>query len=456
MTQSLLLGGISQGIAAALEIEGGFFDRLAAAPIPRVAIVLGRLGAAAVHRRGPGRLLPGPRADLRRPHRGRRRAARWSRWPSAIVAGIGFGALGVALALRAEQRLDAAGHLPAGLRDPVPLLGVLPARSAGVADRHGRAVQPAQLHRRRACATPIIDSVQADARSSRAWPPAPASAASAIAAGRAGPARKAARRMSHGAAHDPGAHPPRAQRDPPRAHRRASRACWRPTIFMLGLSAVFGAGGATCRGFGDATTSGPFIVPVGLLQGAGFTGAATGVNLARDIEQGWFDRLLVAPVSPADAADRHRAVGVAARPAARDVPADRRLLARRALAGRRRPADRLRADDGHGRRDGLLRGDRRPALPHPAGRAAHADGQLRRRRCSPRPTRPTRCWRAGCSSSPTSTRSPTCWRACGRASSASVTWSETWPALRVDRRHDPRARRARPARHEPRRRRRVS
>jgi ABC-2 type transport system permease protein len=31
------------------------------------------------------------------------------------------------------------------------------------------------------------------------------------------------------------------------------------------------------------------------MQGAGFTGAATGVNLARDIEQGWFDRLLLAP-----------------------------------------------------------------------------------------------------------------------------------------------------------------
>ena len=32
-----------------------------------------------------------------------------------------------------------------------------------------------------------------------------------------------------------------------------------------------------------------------MLQGAGFTGAATGVNLARDIEQGWFDRLLASP-----------------------------------------------------------------------------------------------------------------------------------------------------------------
>ena len=37
------------------------------------------------------------------------------------------------------------------------------------------------------------------------------------------------------------------------------------------------------------------MIPVSLLQGAGFTGAATGVNLARDIEQGWFDRLLVSP-----------------------------------------------------------------------------------------------------------------------------------------------------------------
>ena len=48
MTQSLLLGGVATGIATALEIEGGFFDRLVAAPIPRVAIVLGRLAAGGV------------------------------------------------------------------------------------------------------------------------------------------------------------------------------------------------------------------------------------------------------------------------------------------------------------------------------------------------------------------------------------------------------------------------
>jgi ABC-2 type transport system permease protein len=68
-----------------------------------------------------------------------------------------------------------------------------------------------------------------------------------------------------------------------------------PTIFMLGLSAVF-AKASTLPGFGHVDNFRTFIVPVGLLQGAGFTGAATGVNLARDIEAGWFDRLLVAPI----------------------------------------------------------------------------------------------------------------------------------------------------------------
>jgi ABC-2 type transport system permease protein len=38
-----------------------------------------------------------------------------------------------------------------------------------------------------------------------------------------------------------------------------------------------------------------FILPLGFLQGAAFSGAATGVNLARDIELGWFDRLLASP-----------------------------------------------------------------------------------------------------------------------------------------------------------------
>jgi ABC transporter DrrB family efflux protein len=68
-----------------------------------------------------------------------------------------------------------------------------------------------------------------------------------------------------------------------------------PTIFFLGLTAVFGnltlLPGFTTESYQS------FLIPVSLMQAAGFTGAATGVNLARDIEQGWFDRLLASPAS---------------------------------------------------------------------------------------------------------------------------------------------------------------
>ncbi|MGI8559226.1 MAG: ABC transporter permease [Solirubrobacteraceae bacterium] len=111
ITQSLLLGGVSAGIAVALEIEGGFFDRLVAAPIPRIAIVLGRLAAATAiafvqvayflvlglifgaHIRGgvPGALLAVGIGGL---------------------AGMGFGAIGVMLALRAKNASTVQGIFP--------------------------------------------------------------------------------------------------------------------------------------------------------------------------------------------------------------------------------------------------------------------------------------------------------------------------------------------------------
>jgi ABC-2 type transport system permease protein len=66
-----------------------------------------------------------------------------------------------------------------------------------------------------------------------------------------------------------------------------------PAIFFLGLTSVFGSL-TLLPGF-DTHSYQSFLIPVSMLQGAGFTGAATGVNLARDIEQGWFDRLLASP-----------------------------------------------------------------------------------------------------------------------------------------------------------------
>jgi ABC-2 type transport system permease protein len=111
MAQSLLLGGVSAGIATALDIEGGFFDRLVASPIPRVSIVAGRLAAAAVL------------------------AALQVAWFIALglifgahiaggvagalvivligaVAGTGFGAIGMTLALRARNASVVQGIFP--------------------------------------------------------------------------------------------------------------------------------------------------------------------------------------------------------------------------------------------------------------------------------------------------------------------------------------------------------
>ena len=109
---------------------------------------------------------------------------------------------------------------------------------------------------------------------------------------------------------------------------RRSRACSRPTIFFLGLTAVFG-NLTLLPGFDDRRRTMSFLIPVSLLQGAGFTGAATGVNLARDIEQGWFDRLLVSPAPRRVLLAGHGALGEPARADPRDAAARRRLRARR-------------------------------------------------------------------------------------------------------------------------------
>jgi ABC-type multidrug transport system permease subunit len=109
--QSLLLGGVSSGIAVALDIEGGFFDRLAASPTPRMALVLGRVLAASVIAaiqvvyflilgfafgatvKGG---VPGVLCVLL----------------VGVVAGTGFGALGVLIALRARSASTVQGIFP--------------------------------------------------------------------------------------------------------------------------------------------------------------------------------------------------------------------------------------------------------------------------------------------------------------------------------------------------------
>ena len=104
-----------------------------------------------------------------------------------------------------------------------------------------------------------------------------------------------------------------------------------PTIFFLGLNGVFGAL-TQLTGFTPAATR-PSSIPVSMLQGAGFTGAAAGVNLARDIEAGLARPPAGLPRPALGAARRH---GARRRRPGAD-PGDLRASAI-ALAARRRLA----------------------------------------------------------------------------------------------------------------------
>ena len=66
-----------------------------------------------------------------------------------------------------------------------------------------------------------------------------------------------------------------------------------PMIFLLGTTGQFGKL-ADLSGF-PTTSYLAWILPLSCMQGAGFAGGAAGANLARDIEQGWFDRMLTSP-----------------------------------------------------------------------------------------------------------------------------------------------------------------
>lgn len=111
LSQSLLLGGVGTGIAVALELELGFFDRLVAAPIPRTAIIAGRLISAgciaivqvtwfvALGIVFGAELKDGPAGLL-------------IIYSLAILAGTGFAAIGVTLAVRAGNASTVQGVFP--------------------------------------------------------------------------------------------------------------------------------------------------------------------------------------------------------------------------------------------------------------------------------------------------------------------------------------------------------
>ena len=111
IVQSLMFAGVNAGIASALEIEGGYFDRLVASPIPRVSIVLGRILAGGVLAIGQVAwflalgLLFG--AHIEAGVLGVLVCA-----TIAVTAAIGFAALGVMLALRTKNASTVQGIFP--------------------------------------------------------------------------------------------------------------------------------------------------------------------------------------------------------------------------------------------------------------------------------------------------------------------------------------------------------
>ena len=200
-----------------------------------------------------------------------------------------------------------------------------------------------------------------------------------------------------------------------------------PTIFFLGLNGVFGAL-TQLSGFTTGSYE-AFIVPVSMLQGAGFTGAAAGVNLARDIEAGWLDRLLVSP-APRWVLLAGTVLSASARAL---IPATFVLAIALALGagwpGLDGLLDRLPDGrrDGRGRRLlGLVPG---AALQEPVGGAADAGGNDGADPAHHRLRAAGAARRLAARRSPRSTRSTRCSKRRARASSARVTWADTWPGL---------------------------
>jgi len=111
LTQSLLLGGVAQGLAAALELELGFFDRLAVAPIPRVTLISGRLIAGAVIAAFQA-LYFIALGLVFGAHIAAGVAGGVVTIALSMVAGMAFSALGIALAMRAGNASTLQGIFP--------------------------------------------------------------------------------------------------------------------------------------------------------------------------------------------------------------------------------------------------------------------------------------------------------------------------------------------------------
>ena len=288
IVQGTILAGLTAGIAMASDIEFGFFDRLLAAPVRRTSLVLGRLWGTLVLALLQASFFLVVALLFGADYPGGVAGAVATVGLAGVTA-VGMGGVSAAIALRTGSLsllqslfpfmfvllFTAPAFFPQELLTPVlrdaadfnpltyvveavrgllagdpelgdPWLGL--AAAGGHGDRHHRAL---------------------DLR----------------AAGAAAPDMTAAVALTLWR---------RSLNEVLRVRGALLPATVAPVVFMLGMSGQFGR----LTGLDGFPTDSylSWIVPLSCLQGAGFAGAATGSNLARDIEQGWFDRLLVAPV----------------------------------------------------------------------------------------------------------------------------------------------------------------
>jgi hypothetical protein len=368
MTQSLLLGGVATGIATALEIEGGFFDRLVSSPVPRLALVLGRLVAAAIISAAQivyflvvGLVfgasiaggIPGALVVLL----------------IGVVAGVGFGAIGQAIALRARSASTVQGIFPlvfvilfvssaffpmdllespldaVARYNPLSYVATACGGRSSRASRRPRARGPGRRrgHRRRG---------HGDLRPR--------------------PAREARRGVSLGMRANLAvvrALVRRALNEISRVPGAAIPGVLAPTIFMLGITSVFGQADRL-PGF-DADFR-AFVVPLGLPAGGRVHRRGHG-GQPRPRHRGRLVRPAAAlPRAAGRDPGRRRRLRRPAVPAALVVPVRGGPRDRRGLPGGERHRHRVRARHGPGLRDGVLERHHRAALPHAAGGAAHA------------------------------------------------------------------------------------
>ncbi len=148
MMQSLMLAGNSGGIALAVDIEMGFTDRLFSAPIPRFAIVLGRLAGtaalglfAALWFLAIGLIFG---AEIESGVAGALLAI-----ALVTAAAMAVGGIGAAIALRTGSASVVQGLFPLVLVVLFLSSAFFPAGTDDRAGEDDRRVQPAQLRRRR-------------------------------------------------------------------------------------------------------------------------------------------------------------------------------------------------------------------------------------------------------------------------------------------------------------------